>query len=64
MKKEYLKPEVNEINFIMEGNVMAGSKHHCTHATTCDCGGPNSCEPGIHQGCGNCPDCPGYTTNY
>lgn len=39
---------------------MAGSKHHCTHATIC----PYSCESGVHQGCGNCPDCPDYYINY
>lgn len=41
---------------------MAESKHHCTH-TTSECGCSNSCESGIHQGCGNCPDCLDYTTN-
>lgn len=59
-KKEYLRPEVNEMNLITEGNVMAGSTHHCTHATTCPCSGPNSCESGIHQGCVGCPDCRDY----
>lgn len=61
MKKEYLRPEVNEMKVITEGEVMAGSTHHCTHATTCNkCG----CESGIHQGCGNCPDCTDVYTNY
>lgn len=61
MKKEYLRPEVNEMNVITENDVMAASRSDCTHDKgQCGTDAGNICGCDLihgHQGCGGCESC-------